>query len=66
MVCFTQKEINLINHKGLDVGKSFIDIYESQWFDGRISDKKFDDYVKIATKLGYRVSSRKEIEKEFE
>ena len=66
MVCFTKKEIDLINYKGLDVGKAFIDIYETQWFEGRISNKKFDDYVKIATKLGYRVSTRKEIEADFE
>ena len=64
MVTFTKKEINLINYNGLDIGKFFIDVYETQWFEGKISNKKFDDYQKVFTKLGYKVATRKEMEED--
>ena len=63
MVCFTKKELDLI----IDIiGVQFIDIYEERWFNNKISDKEFDKIVKVVTKLGYKVGSRKQLEEEFD
>tara|TARA_R110000744_G_C18956859_1_gene516382 strand:+ start:216 stop:410 length:195 start_codon:yes stop_codon:yes gene_type:complete len=63
MVSFTKKELDLI----IDIiGVQFIDIYEERWFNNKISDKEFDEIVKVVTKLGYTVASRKQMEEEFD
>jgi len=60
----TPKEISVLNYDGVNILK-FVD-YETMWDNERISDEEFDILYKFATNLGYKVSSRKEMEEDFD
>ena len=59
MVSFTKKEIKLLQKLKIDM---LIDRYEEQWYAEIITDKEFEAYSKIFTKLGYNVASLDEME----
>ena len=41
---------------------SIIEGYEMKWLDNKITDKQFDERWKLWTKLGFNISTRKELE----
>ena len=59
-ITLTAREVDLLNYNNLDILK-WIPNYEDSWDNGDITDKEFDEYYKIFTKLGYEVSTRKEM-----
>ena len=43
-----------------------IEHYETKWIEGRLTDKKFDELSKLWRKIGYKVFTRKEMDKWLE
>ena len=58
---FTPKELKLLREMIDFAVNSIIERYEMQWLNNNITDRQFDERWKLWTKLGYNISSRKEL-----
>ena len=61
MTCFTKKELELLRDMIDFAVNSIIEGYEMKWLDNKITDKQFDERWKLWTKLGFNISTRKEL-----
>jgi len=65
MVNFTAKELKLLREM-FGFNPIQIEHYETKWIEGRLTDKKFDELSKLWRKIGYKVFTRKQMDKWLE